>query len=252
MRLILAGCEYAGTSTLARAIADWTVRQLNATVVRVHDHWVFPYLADQDPTTCFLVGPDGVVQETGRYGDSGLRGDQATLTERWADDIEGLSPWLLEQLQRAMIWRHMHPTMTDVTTERQDSIQVGLHYAEAVYAPLFYGYDGPASFTDRVRRAREWDQVLLQMMPDVVLVLVRATPEEVRERMKAEPRPRGLLRDKDVERIIDLFEEQFSNSGLAHKLAIDTSGQTAEESVAEFARKIEPVLTDADRRRRTR
>ena len=237
MRLVLAGCEYAGTSTLARTIADWTVCDLGATVVRVHDHWVFPYVSDQDQTTCYLVGRDGVVPETGRYGDPGLRGDQAKLTERWADDIEGLSPWLLEQLQRAMIWRHMHPTMTDVTTEGQDSIQVGLHYAEAVYAPLFYGYDGPASFTDRVRRAREWDQVLLQIMPDIVLVLVRATPEAIRERMRAGPRHRGLLRDKDVERVIELFEEQYSNSGLAHKLAIDTSGQTVEESVAEFARR---------------
>ena len=34
-----------------------------------------------------------------------------------------------------------------------------------------------------------------------------------------------------------------------HKLAIETSGVTVEQSVAEFARKVQPFLTEEDRRR---
>ena len=57
MRLILIGCEYSGGSMMARAIAEWLLRERAATSVRIHDHWVYPYIADQDPSTCFIVGP---------------------------------------------------------------------------------------------------------------------------------------------------------------------------------------------------
>ena len=50
--------------------------------------------------------------------------------------------------------------------------------------------------------------------------------------------------------MIDLFEEQYANTELNQKLAIRTSGVTVEESVAEFAGRVEPFLTDEDRRRK--
>ena len=61
MRLILIGCGYSGGSTMARAIGEWLLRERGATAVRVHDHWVYPYIADQDPSTCFVLGPAGIV-----------------------------------------------------------------------------------------------------------------------------------------------------------------------------------------------
>jgi hypothetical protein len=249
MRLILAGCDYTGQSSLARAIAGWLIENLSAPVVRIHDHWVHPFLADQDPTTCYLVGPDGLIQEAWRYGDVGSVDDQPGLTESWAADFAALKPWLLEQHQRALIWRHMHPTMTSDPAGGSDSIQVGLHYAEAVYAPLYYGYGEPGSFADRTRRAREWDQSLLQIMPDVVLVLLRATPEVIRQRMAADPRPGRVLMDDDVERVVDLFEQQYADSELTNKLAIDTSHLTVEQSLDEFVRRVEPFLSPEDRQR---
>ena len=57
MRLILIGCEYSGGSTMARAIGEWLLRERSATAVRIHDHWVYPYIADQDPSTCFILAP---------------------------------------------------------------------------------------------------------------------------------------------------------------------------------------------------
>ena len=50
--------------------------------------------------------------------------------------------------------------------------------------------------------------------------------------------------------MIDLFEEQYANTELKHKLAIRTSGVTISESVAEFADKVEPFLTEEDRQRK--
>ena len=152
MRLILIGCGYSGGSTMARAIGEWLLRERAATAVRVHDHWVYPYIADQDPSTCFILGPGGIVPEKWRYR-SGY--GNAALSEEWAADVRALKPWLLEQMQRALVWRHMHHSV--IGEDVSDSIQVGLYYAEAVYAPLYYGY-GRDAFSDRRRRAREWDQ----------------------------------------------------------------------------------------------
>ena len=169
MRLMLIGCEYSGGSTMARAIGEWLLRERAATGVRVHDHWVYPYIADQDPSTCFVLGPDGIVSEEWRYR-SGY--SDAAMSEERASDVRAMPAWLLEQMQRALIWRHMHHTVID--EEVSDSIQVGLYYAEAVYAPLYYGY-GRDSFSDRRRRAREWDRALLEIAPETVLVLLRAS-----------------------------------------------------------------------------
>ena len=90
----------------------------------------------------------------------------------------------------------------------------------------------------------------MEFAPETVLVLLRASPEAIRERMRAAPRPDGVPREEDVERVIDLFEEQYASTELKHKLAIRTSGVTVAESVAEFAGKVSPFLTDEDRRRR--
>ena len=247
MRLILIGCEYSGGSTMARAIGEWLLRERAATAVRIHDHWVYPYIADQDPSTCFILGPGGIVPETWRYRHLGSVHGNAALSEEWASDVRALKPWLLEQMQRALIWRHMHHTV--IGEDASDSIQVGLHYAEAVYAPLYYGY-GRDTFSDRRRRAREWDRALLEYAPETVLVLLRASTEAIRERMRAAPRPGGVPREEDIEKVIDLFEEQYANTELKHKLAIRTSGVTISESVAEFADKVEPFLTEEDRQRK--
>ena len=157
MRLILIGCEYSGGSTMAKAIGEWLLRERAATAVRIHDHWVYPYIADQDPSTCFILGPGGIIPENWRYRHLGSVYGNAAQTEEWASDVRTLKPWLLEQMQRALIWRHMHHTV--IGENASDSIQVGLHYAEAVYAPLYYGY-GRDTFSDRRRRAREWDRAL--------------------------------------------------------------------------------------------
>ena len=242
MRLILAGCAYAGGTTMARAVAEWILREVSSDGVRIHDHWVYPYIADQDPATCYVVGPDGIISEEWRYGHLGDY-DSAKLSEERASDVRALKPWLLEQAQRIMVWRHLHPSNI---AEKWDSIQVGLHYAAAVYASLYYGYGEPGSFSDRRRRAREWDRALLEIAPETVLVLLRATPEAVRERMRAAPRPDGIPREEDIEKVIALFEEQYAESELNHKLAIETSGVLVEESVAEFARKVEPFLSAED------
>ena len=42
MYLILAGCEYAGTTTLAHAINEWMQASMGAEFKLIHDHFKLP------------------------------------------------------------------------------------------------------------------------------------------------------------------------------------------------------------------
>ena len=233
------GCEYAGKTTLARGIAE-RVAAGSGSAVRVHDHWVPPAIWDQDPATCYVVGPRGVIPEPSRYGSlSGAERDR--LARLRADDVRALGPWLLEQHQRAMVWRHLHPNIYDETGELghvPHSIQVDFYYAEAVYAPLYYGYGGPGTFEDRVRRAREWDKRLMDIAPETVLVHVKAAADEIERRMATAPHAAPILMSGDAERVLARYAKQFEASLVRRKIEIDTTGSTPEQSLDELERKL--------------
>ena len=239
MRLVVIGCEYAGKTTLARGVAE-RVSAGSGSAVRVHDHWVPPGIWDQDPATCYVIGPDGVLPERSRYrGPGGAERDR--LASLRAADVRALSPWLLEQHQRAMVWRHLHPNIHEEVGELgpvAHSIQVDFYYAEAVYAPLYYGYGGPGAFDDRDRRAREWDERLMAIAPDTVLVHVKATAEEIERRMAAAPRADSVLKSGDAERVLRRYAEQFDASLVGRKIEVDTTGSTPEQALDELLRGI--------------
>ena len=43
MKLLIVGCEYAGTTTLAHAIDDWMAEAMGSRMRLIHDHWKIPY-----------------------------------------------------------------------------------------------------------------------------------------------------------------------------------------------------------------
>ncbi len=43
MQLLIIGCEYAGTTTLAHAIDDWMALAMGSRMRLIHDHWKIPY-----------------------------------------------------------------------------------------------------------------------------------------------------------------------------------------------------------------
>ena len=233
MRLLVIGCEYAGKTTLARHVSRWMIDSMGLPYVRWHDHFVVPRL---DRHLIVHAGANAPV----------VGKDESDLnTAEDEEQILSLRPMVLEQLQRHNVWRHLHP---DVFRE-EDSLFVNHYYAEAVYAPLYYGYGEPGSFADRPGRARAWDRELLLRAPDTVLVLVECAPRLIRERMGLGRRPRCILRERDVERVTTLFREQFEASLIPAKFSLDTSDASADEVFAAFQRRMEPSLTDVDRRR---
>jgi hypothetical protein len=65
--------------------------------------------------------------------------------------------------------------------------------------------------------------------------------------MKDDPHQNAVLREKDIEHVLQRFQEEFDKSLISNKFSIDTSTATVDESLAEFVEKIDPFLNDADR-----
>ena len=141
---------------------------------------------------------------------------------------------------------------------------MGLFIEEAVYAPLYYGYGGsePGASSrspegQRTQMARYFEEQISEHCPGMVLVLMKATPEVIRARMRRDAPAtypcgvptRGVVQDKDIEYVLQRFEEEYDRSCLKNKFTIDTSTATVEESLAMFLKNYEPFITDADKTR---
>ena len=215
MRLILTGCEYAGTTTLVNNICDWLERAMG-TPASPHDHFKFPDLS------------------------------HAPLSADEQAQLLGLSPLLKEQYQRYHVDYHVGDQFY---REAAHHIVVGLHFDEAVYAPLYYGYGGVGAPFDRRLLARQVESRLMEVAPDTVVVLVKASPQVIAQRMRETPQPHGLVREEDIEAVLARFEDEYNQSVLRLKFELDTSESTPEETLAEFKRQVAPYLSDGDRLR---
>jgi len=233
MRLILIGCEYTGKSTLVRNISRWMIEQMGVSLVRWHDHFVVPRLDGH--TIIRAEGSDASIGKT----------EHDLNTEEDKEQIMSLRPNVLEQLQRHNIWRHLHPRLL----EADDVLFVNFYYAEAVYAPLYYGYGERGSFADRSVRAREWDEELLAYAPDIVLAHVTADPAAVADRMAARPRVRGILQQQDIPSVLDRFREEYEASLIERKFTLDTTDTTPEQTLGQFVDLIRPHLSEVDHQR---
>ena len=223
MHLVLTGCEYTGTTTLAQGIVRWAKSAMGRDY-HFHDHWKIPHL---------------------RHG----------LPEDEQELILGLTPYLKESYQRFHMADHMQDEYYLLDAEdtgdmsEGNHLVVGMHIDEAVYSSIYYGYGGEGEFGDRISTARHIEKRMLEMAPDTVHVLLTCAPEVIRKRMREDPHTNALLQDKDVELVLGRFEEEYERSLINNKFTIDTSTATAEQCVAEFLTKYGPFMTVADRTR---
>ena len=218
MKLILIGCEYAGTTTLGLAIQDWLRMETGTGFSIIHDHWKLPDTSGHPPT------------------------DTAhNLTDEEMDQVMALSPKLKEMTQRHSLYYH-----TPRGAEDHNSLMIGYHFDDGIYGPLYFEYGRTTDPEDRSVLGRYMEHALLKHAPDTVLVLVKASSDVIRARMKENPHHRGVLQEKDVELVLERFDYEFRHSLIARKLMFDTSEATIEESLAEFVEKVQPHLTVSD------
>ena len=214
MRLILNGCEYAGTTTLAGAISEWAMKVFGGQI-GFHDHWKIPHVS------------------------------HSAHTDEENDQFLALSPHLQESFQRY----HMEYHVASNFYGGDHHNMVGFHIDEAVYAPLYYGYGGEGEYADRKQMARSVEAHIMEVALDTVLVLVKASPEVIASRMKENPHDRALVKENDIDRVIQRFEEENERTFIRRKFTLDTTSVSVEESMAEFVDKFEPHMTEADRLR---
>jgi hypothetical protein len=217
MRLILAGCAYSGTSTLAHALDDWLETVMGTRFPLIHDHYKVPYTSGH---------PDDTTPE-----------EQA--------QILALSPKIKEMVQRHSIYYHIQPASFDVP----DWLVIGLHIEDSVYGPMYFGYGGDGQPHDRKVVSRQVERSLLRFAPDVVLVHVKAPAEVIARRMRERPKHHSPVKEKDIPRVLQAFEEAVARSTVTRRISVDTSAGPVQATVADFARKIEKFLTDTDRLR---
>ena len=108
MNLIIAGCEYSGTTTLANGIAEWARSTMGGTQ-EIHDHFKIPHIA------CYRIGPPA-----------------EPLTDEELAQIMEWTPKMKEMAQRQSMNYHMPNTCAG-----DDYIVVGFHVEDAVYAAPF-------------------------------------------------------------------------------------------------------------------
>ena len=222
MRLIVIGCEYTGATTLVRNVQAWLRDDFGEPAAMIHDHFL-PFIGE------------------GRKGENG----HDISADEEQTELLKLEPWALEMFMRYMIHYHLgHHFYAD-----NDHICVNWYYGDAVYAPMYFNYGGPGKYADRRVMARGHDNHVNDMAPDTVLVHLTASPERIRERMDAEPRPISPFRDEDIEHVLDRFAEEARQSLIRRRITLDTTNSTPEETIAEFRQKMEPHLTDRDRLR---
>ena len=67
--------------------------------------------------------------------------------------------------------------------------------------------------------------------------------------MKKNPNKYGILKDKDVEHVLERFEEEYNLALIRQKITLDSTNTSPNKLVKEFEEQIEPFLTDVDRQR---
>ena len=218
MKLIITGCEHVGKTTLAAGVSRW-LADLAGYSRSFHDHFTLP-------------SPE-------------VAGEDRDLFMR-------MSPAFKERFQRYQMAYHAGGAFLSA----DDHLLVGYHIEEAVFAPLYYGYGGRGEYADRSVYARRIEHGIMKDAPDTLLVLLTARPEVIRERMARDPMPRdqkgrrpGVLREKNVEHVLQRFREEFAASLIRRKFVIDNSDLSPGETLSDFTWKAQKFLSHEDRTR---
>jgi hypothetical protein len=214
MRLLLAGCEYAGTTTVAHAIDDWMSENIGARFSLIHEHWKIPHTSGH---------PDNTSSE-----------EQAWLL--------AATPKFKEMHQRHSLYYH-----TQVSTYNGgDGMVVGGHIDDAVYAPLYFGYGGKRYNFDRELVMHQVEKTIIHFTNDTVVVHITADTDVIKQRMKDDPHENGIVQSDDEDK--KRFEDLVDWSLQGNKISIDNSGALV-DTMVQFVAKMEPYFTDTDRSR---
>ena len=152
--------------------------------------------------------------------------DQKAMTE--------LPTGIKERFQRFQIAYHVR-----LVHKYQHVLLTGFHIEEMVYGQRYYYPD----LARPVENPQAWEK---DMPSDMILVLLTASPEVIKQRMKDAPHDYPIVPESDIEEVQAAFREEFRNSFFKQKFEIDTSTLTPYTLLQSFLAQSFPHLSAAD------
>jgi hypothetical protein len=85
--------------------------------------------------------------------------------------------------------------------------------------------------------------------PETVMVMLKARSEVIKRRMAEMPNPESPLRLKDVDKVLRAYDEEYENSLIRRRFAIDGSDLTVDAMFEQWQAKIQSFLAPIDMQR---
>ena len=144
-----------------------------------------------------------------------------------------LSPVLKERFQRFQVVYHLR-----LINHYEHILLGGFHIEEDIYGPLYYYPGRPTPHPPSMYEA--------EMPPDTILVLLTARPDAIEKRMRETPHDYPIVPAKDVQTVLDRFEQAYRASWIRNKIRIDTSDLTPDALLRKFLDASVPHLNARD------
>ena len=219
MKVILAGIEYVGSTTISRMLSDWKLKNMGEPFFMglVHDHSKLPHTSGHP--------------------------DDTTLEEQ--EQIVNLSPKLKEMYHRYGMYYHIHHYV------QEDDLSVGFHIEEAVYARRYYGYGLDGEQFDRNNVFVGIENRIKQITTDpIITVHMVASPDIIESRMfalKDHPEhTNSPLQVEDIEDVMADYQYFISKSDIGPVVKVDTSIDSPEDTLEEVVALLDPYFTKTD------
>ena len=219
MKIILAGIEYVGTTTLANLLSEWKEKTMGEPFYMglIHDHSKLPHTSGHP--------------------------DDTTLEEQ--EQILSLSPTLKEMYHRYSMYYHIHHYV------HEDDLTIGFHIEESIFARKYYGYGLPGEQFDREKVFEQIERRVKQVTSDpVIIVHMTASPEVIEQRMSelsdSSGHSNSPMNPEDIPSITLEYERLVNKSTIGPVVRIDTSIDTPQQSLDRLVQLLEPYFTKND------
>ena len=220
MKIILAGIEYVGTTTIAKMIKDWKLEYTGTPFYDglMHDHMKIPHTSGHP--------------------------DDTTLEEQ--KQILNLSPKLMEMYHRYHMYYHLHHYF------QRDDLTVGFHIEEAVLARKYFGYGLEGEPFDRENIVFERIENRIKQITNdpIIIIHMKADVEVIEKRMenlKTSPEhSNSPLLLNDIENVMNDYKHYVDKSTIGPKIEVDTSVDSPAETLDKIIDLIKPHISEED------
>ena len=220
MKIILAGIEYVGTTTMANLLSEWKENVTGEPFFMglIHDHSKIPHTS-------------------GHPDDTNLEEQQQILN---------LSPKLKEMYHRYGMYYHIHHYV------HEDDLTVGFHIEESILARKYYGYGLPGDQFDRENVFDQIESRIKQVTSDpVIIVHMTATVETIEKRMselsETPAHSNSPITVEDIPEIMSEYERVVHKATIGPVVQIDTSIDSPQQTLKKLIKLLEPHFTKNDR-----